>query len=158
MNYELREPTDADIAYLSWNLRASDVKEVYATCGHLDILRALEISTRNSPEVTVGIGDGKARIIFGIKPYGANSALIWALATPEIKNYRTAFLRLSRQIIKGWFEDYPEVHTMFNFTHADNHTHQRWLKWCSAELLPVTPWGALGELFHPFVIHRGNYV
>ena len=159
MNYKLREPTNEDIAFLSWNLRAEDMKELYATYGHFDALRALTSSVDNSEETHVAIGeDGKPFFIFGMKPHGEKSALIWALATPEITNYKIAFFRQAKVLIRGWFEDYGHVDTMYNFSHSDNVMHHLWLRWCHARILPSLPWGTQKELFTPFVIERKSYV
>ena len=159
MKYELRKPTPEDIAYLSYNLRASDIRELYALYGHVDALGALTASIDNSDECYVGVGEnGLPALVFGLLKRGRNEALIWALATPELINYRIAFIRRSKECISRWFSENPDINTMFNFSHSANTLHHQWLEWCGAHMLPTVPWGTLKEDFTPFVIRRETYV
>lgn len=158
MNYEIRGVREGDLAYLSWNLRRADLKELYAMHGHFDPSGPLEISSRYSTETLVGVGDGKPVVVFGIRIMDQSSALIWAVGTPEVSKYHRPFLKNSKPLLRRWFQQYPQVDYMFNFTHSTNHVHHQWLRWCGAALLPETPWGKLGEPFKPFTIKREAYV
>lgn len=155
MTYEIRGVREGDLPYLSQNLRAADVREIYATHGNLRLLEALEASTSSSTEVLIGAGDtGKPVVIWGIHEFSRESAFVWACATPDIVKYRIPFLKNCRVVIHGWFDRFPGVHNLINFSHAENTLHHRWLEWCGAQLLPEVPWGPLGEPFRPFNIRR----
>lgn len=158
MKLDLRKPQDEDIAYLSWNLRGSDLRELYAVYGHVDALRAITSSIDASSEVYVDDRGRNPSLIFGICPHRANSALIWAVATPEIRNHRVAFIRQSRRQIAKWFKENPHIMYMYNFSHSDNTLHHDWLEWCGAHMLPSVPWGQRRELFTPFIIRRETHV
>ena len=159
MNYEIRGLQPGDLGELTFNMRAADVKELYAASGSLDMLHLLGLSVGASAAVRVGVGDGKPGVIYGIRPnIGMESAAVWLVATIGIRRYSVPFLKHSRTTIQEWFEMYPKVQTMFNFTHAENSVHHRWLEWCGATLLPPVPYGPLGELFIPFKIERADYV
>ena len=157
MKYEIRELREGDLAYLSWNLRADDVMELYAAHGHFDTLKALEYSAMHSTELLIGEGEGKPVMILGMTPF-ARAAFIWAVATPDIKKFRLPLMRNSRPMLKGWFEKHQSVDYMFNFTYAENTLHHQWLEWCGATLLPEVPMGKLGKAFKPFTIRREIYV
>lgn len=155
MHYEIRGVREGDLPYLSRNLRAADVRELYATYGHVRFLETLERSVSISGEALIGAGcDGKPVVLMGIRQFAPESAVVWACGTPEITTYRTPFLRNSRAVLRSWFEQHPGVGYFMNFTHESNTLHHRWLSWCGAELLPGIPWGALGEPFRPFTIRR----
>lgn len=146
---------EGDLPYLAEHLRGADVRELIAVYGHARVLEGLQSSVRSSEEALVGVGTlGDPVIVWGIARTSPTCALIWAVATPAITDYRTAFLRECRSVIRGWFNKFPEVQYLINFAHGDNKLHHRWLGWCGAEVLPEVPHGRLGEPFRPFVIRR----
>ena len=158
MNYEVRGVREDDLSYLAGNLRAADVKELYATYGNFNFKRALTRSANLSDECFVGVGDGNPCFIFGYKRVSKEGAAIWAAGTSEITNYRKPFLRLSRLILAAWFHKDEDLRYLFNFTHSENTLHHRWLTWCGATLMPDVTYGARGEKFKPFIIRRSACV
>jgi hypothetical protein len=159
MNYEIRGVREGDLPYLAENLRAADVRELYATYGHTRFLSGLERTTQMSEEVLVGAptDTGKPAIVWGIRKWTPRSAFIWAVGTPAILKYQKPLAKTTKATMKRWFEERPDVSFFMNFTHAKNTAHHRWLEWCGAELLPALPMGPLGEDFLPFTIRRTKY-
>lgn len=155
MNYTLREVRESDLPYLASNLRTADIREFYGSYGHLDVSVGIRASCLNSDQAIIGADtEDKPIVAFGVRQVSPKCALIWAFGTPAVQRYRIAFIRTSRRVIQGWFEDLPEVDYFFNFTHSENTLHHKWLEWCGAQLLPAVPWGTTGENFRPFVIRR----
>lgn len=62
--------------------------------------------------------------IVGVVPQGNGAGAIWLSATKDIERHRTAFLRGSREYLKGLPYD-----TLFNIVDARNEVHIRWLRW-----------------------------
>lgn len=159
MNYEMRGVREGDLPYLSENLRAADVREFLATYGHTRFLSGLERSIAGSTEALVVCGpEGNPEFLFGVRLWTEKSAVIWACGTHRAKKHRKAFLKLGKPILNRWFDAYPALDYLMNFTHASNAEHHRWLQWCGAKLLPPIPCGPLGEPFIPFTIRRPNHV
>lgn len=157
MNYEIRGVRDGDLPYLAANLRAADARELVATYGNAAFLRALTQSAYHSHEVAVCEGDGVPMVLWGLHHLNPTSALIWCCATPLVNKFRVPFVRESRAIIGRWFKE-TDTQILFNFSHASNALHHRWLRSCGATVLPAVPCGPLGEPFSPFVIRRNAYV
>lgn len=156
MKYEVREARETDLPYLAQNLRSADVRELYAQHGHVRIAPLLRLSWEHSDECLVGLDDeGKPQMIWGYIKMSERSAMIWAVGTPVITSrYVFPLMREAKASLRRWFAENPDLHFMFNFTHSANTTHQRWLKWCGAYLLPDAPYGVTGDTFKPFIIRR----
>ena len=153
--YKIREATQGDLVYLASNLRAADMRELYAMHGHLRAKELLELSRDHSDTTLVGCDTNNTPVvIFGITKTTERAALIWAVATPEVTNYKLEFLRASRRILRGWFDDNPSLEFMYNFTHSENTVHHAWLTWVGATLMPPVPFGITGQKFNPFIIQR----
>ncbi|WP_319413857.1 hypothetical protein [uncultured Cohaesibacter sp.] len=162
MHYEIRGVVEEDLHYLAGHLRGADMVELTATYGSSKTpVEALSSSTEHSEKVSVITGSsGDPMFLFGYSAFSPRCKLIWAVGTPEIaqRAYFVPFLKASRSVLQGWFEDNPHVEYFLNLAHADNHVHLKWLQWCHAELLPAMPYGPLAEEFHPFLIRRAEYV
>lgn len=158
MDYEIREVREGDLSYLGNNLRDDDKKELFAVSGHDNYAKMLELSVAASDEVLVGSRIGQpAGVIWGIVEYSDKSAMVWALATDHILDFRVPFLKTSLQTIARWFKERPETTHLFNFVHVDNEMHIRWLKWLGADIMPAVEFGAERQMFHPFTIKREKY-
>jgi len=155
MNYAIREVREDDLPYLAANLRSADIKELYATYGHLRIPEVVRKCFELSDRSRVGVNDSdKPVVAFGVKRFSPACAVVWAFGTPEIRRYSIPFIRYSRPVLQDWFEELPDIQYFLNFSHSENTLHHRWLAWVGAELLPDAPWGETGELFRPFIIRR----
>ena len=155
--YSFREALPSDREFLANNLRAADVREVFASSGPVSMLAILEESSEGSDECLVAVDqDDQPLFIMGISMV-VDSAVIWGMGTNRIDNeYTYSFLRESREIIASWFERFQCEH-MFNFIHADNEVHLRWIKWLGAEVFEPVRWGVRSELFRPFKISKERY-
>lgn len=151
----VRTVNDNDLKYLANNLRKHDLLELRAVHGDYCSLTALSSSSRRSTVCSIDVVNDKPMVISGMFVIG-NAAAIWAVATPEINRNKILFLKQARERIQRWFDIYPAIDYMYNFTHADNTVHHNWLQWCGAELKPPVTYGALGEKFLPFIIQRKN--
>ncbi|TWH35593.1 MULTISPECIES: hypothetical protein [unclassified Aminobacter] len=157
-DYMVRRAREDDLPTIALNLRAADQKELLAFYGRPYGLGGLRDSLQHSEEAHVADTPDGPFVIWGIRRITPHTALIWALATVHIEKYRVPFIRECRKHLAGWFQTYPDLQHLINFTHGNNTLHHRWLKWCGAELLPPVPYGATGELFRPFVIRRDALV
>lgn len=155
--YKIRALREQDIPHLAVNLRSHDVRELIAASGSVDTLGSITRSVRTSEECLVATENNLPILIWGISPVFGTVALIWAVATPAVQKYPSAFFRQGRSKIRTWFEERPALQTLMNFTFAENTLHHRWLKWCGAELFPEAPFGPRGAPFKPFVIRRDFY-
>lgn len=155
--YTVREVRESDLPYLAERLRAADVLELLFASGSPDTLGSLRMSVEGSAVARVGCWGDSPFLVWGMSASFGSSALVWAVATPEVTRHHREFLRKSREAVKGLFDAAPEVKHLINFTHADNHVHHRWLSWCGAKLLPAVQFGPLGGRFRPFSIQREFY-
>jgi hypothetical protein len=159
MTYAIREGRETDLPFIAANLRGADAKELVATYGHPRLLEGLKASFEASDEVCIAVtAEDRPLAIWGRLAHTRASMVIWCVATHEITKYRKAFVSESLGILRRWFLENPEVSFMFNFAHADNALHHKWLRFMGAQFFPPVPSGPLGEPFSPFVIRRENYV
>lgn len=85
----------------------------------------------------------------GVAPREDGSAMIWMIATDDLERHSLEFLRYSRTFIEQVSE--PFTHT-FNWVHADNEVHIKWLKWCGFTFVKLhESFGASGESFYEFL-------
>jgi hypothetical protein len=155
--YHVREVRESDLPFLADHLRAADVIELAASSGSVDTLKSIRVGVDASVVCKVGCAGDEPVVIWGMSKQFGSAALIWAVATPSINTHRMEFIRGSRPHVAELFDTAPEVNSLINFTHANNHVHHRWLSWCGARLLPPVPFGPLGASFHPFTIQREYY-
>lgn len=149
-----REVRRSDLLFLAENLRAADVQEHIAAHGHTNVLKTLEASVQNSDEAWVGEWEGKPAAVWGITRVTPEIATIWCVGTPAIFKAKMTFVKDGRNILRSWFSQSPELQHLFNFVHAKNTRHIRWLSAMGAKILPPVQVGASSDGFHPFVIRR----
>ncbi len=155
MDYVIREARESDLPHLAFNLRGADAREVIASWGNLNFLGALTASYRNSEEVLVAAdAEDKPFVIWGRCEEGRKSHLIWCLATPAVSQWRVPFVRVSRQVLRKWFQENPELQVLFNYSHSANTLHHKWLRSVGATIFAPVQMGPLGENFSPFLIKR----
>lgn len=155
MNYVIRKAREGDLPHLAFNLRGADAREVIATTGKALFLGPLADSYNHSEETLVAAdADDKPFVIWGRAEYSAKANLIWCLATPAVSKWRVPFVRVSRQVLRKWFQENPELQSLFNYSHSANTLHHKWLRSVGATIFPPIPMGPLEENFSPFVIKR----
>lgn len=155
MNYVIREARETDLPHLASSLRGADAREVFATWGKPHPLAALQSSFRYSEEALVAADASDTPfVIWGRSEFSVKTQLIWCLATPAVSKWRVPFIRVSRDVLRKWFQENPELQSLFNYSHSANTLHHKWLRSVGATIFPPIPMGPLGENFSPFVIKR----
>lgn len=139
--------SDRDVRDVARRLRKADIKEGWAFLGcnpqdwlaHYDPKRTWVIY--NSKDANVALA--------GVEPYTDNSALIWMVATDDLEKHSIEFLKYSRPFIEEVTRPYDLV---FNWVHAENEVHLKWLRWCGFTFIQYHEvFGAAGEPFYTFV-------
>lgn len=149
-----RAPRAGDAASVAARMRAADVAECRAA-GLDDPLRALEQSIETSViRFTIQV-DGAPAAITGLAPLGGaligDTGVPWLLGTDQVRQHARALIRQAGPYIRSMLRVYP---VLLNFVHAENHAAIGRLKRTGFEMHPAAPYGARGEMFHRFEMHR----
>lgn len=142
---------EGDVESVAARMRDADKAEVWASHG-MDPLSALRLSVRFTPApLTVWKGDLQAAIL-GVVPVSAvmESGMVWLLGTDLIERYPVPFLRHSREVVRGFLQDYRRL---FNYVDDRNRISIRWIKWCGFEKKGSSK-GIWGDPFTLFEIRR----
>lgn len=127
-------------------LRAGDLAEILASVD-MDPLTALQMSADYSFDLRAWVLDGEVAAIGGLCD-DSGVIIPWLVGTDAtFTTGKWAFARLSRPEMARWNRIAP---VLAGHVHAANTAHVRWLGWCGFILAPPIPYGAKGELFHPF--------
>lgn len=116
----IRQAVDEDVYYLAANLRSEDKDEIKASSGlEPDVGLAMAIKMG----AWVGVHDAGPWVIWGNFAIDGLLSTVWCLATNQLKDHRSAFIRVS----KAWLDslEYAELNC---FTDSRNREHHRWLK------------------------------
>lgn len=150
-----RPATMDDVRHVAENMREEDIEEVGAFM--LSPLTALTIGFNNSDLCyTLLSPEGEPAAIMGIspQPYFKGFGSIWLLGTPLIEKYPMTFLRNTKPVLQGMFED-TGYDAFYNYTYAKNLLHHKWLKWTGFTFLRKVNLPPLNEEFFEFIILRG---
>jgi hypothetical protein len=145
----LIRPTEpGDAARLFSNLRQSDLAECRAY-GRPDIAAGIEASVNRSALCWTALIDGELAAILGVAPINLLTGLgsPWMLGTPVLNAHQRVLVRSTPEYIARMLKAFPHL---VNFVHAHNATSVRWLRRLGFTLHEAVPYGAQGELFHPF--------
>lgn len=140
------EPGDARTLYE--NLRLSDFAECLAY-GKPDMLAGIEDSVRRSPMCWTAFIDGELAAILGCGVISLMGGVgsPWMLGTPVLDRHSRVLVRETPVYIGRMLNAFPHL---LNYVHTDNVTSKRWLRRLGFTLHKAVPYGARGELFHPF--------
>lgn len=142
----VREAKLMDTAYLSFNIREEDKKEIW----HL---------ARKSPQQAFMDGfhfsdfpyviehNTKPIAMFGVVEISPTLGCPWMLATHDLKDIKKDFLRECKDYVDRMHDKYE---TLCNVVWSKNHTHIRWLNWLGFQFQEPEPMGPDKELFIPF--------
>ena len=143
-----RKATKGDVLDVAHRLREADIAEGEAMLGmdpkqwltFADLTRTWVIYNAKNENVALA----------GVEPLpGDNSALIWMVATDQLEKHSIEFLKYSRPFIEEITRPYDLV---FNWVHADNAVHLKWLKWCGFTFIKFHErFGVSGVPFYTFV-------
>lgn len=144
------ERHEADIAYLSNNLRAADAKEM-AACGYVSFGDMLRCFMKAEGLCLLVRGAEKRPLcLFGLgEDYGDFGRLVWFMGTDELMAYKREFLHYSALIVTGWLRDFGRL---FNAVAVGNRKAVLWLRWLGAEF--SSPFEMNRELFMWFWLER----
>lgn len=145
----LIRPTEpADVEHLIEHLRDSDRAECLAY-GHPDIAPGIRRSAQASMLCWSGFVDGELAAVIGVAPInligGVGSP--WMLGTPVLNRHSRVLVARTPEYIARMLQAFPHL---VNFVHARNTTSVRWLRRLGFTLHDPVPYGAAGEMFHPF--------
>lgn len=152
----LIRPTEPqDVAALITNLRPADLAECQAY-GRGDVAAGIEGSVRRSLLCWSGLIDGELAAILGVAPINMMCGIgsPWMLGTPVLDQHQRVLVRRTPEYICRMLTAFPHL---VNFVHAKNTTSVRWLRRLGFTLHAAVPYGALGEMFHPFEM-KTNHV
>ncbi len=129
LNTLVRASVFEDVEYLSENLRAEDVEEVMAI-GQTPFDALSHGFIHSNPCLTlIDPHTNNPGAILGVCGSGyPNMGIIWLLGTPAIEKNTVKFLRGSKQVMQE-VEQAAPYEAFYNYTHANNTVHHRWLKW-----------------------------
>jgi hypothetical protein len=142
-------PTEpGDVADLIANLRPQDLAECWAY-GRPDIAPGIESSVKRSMLCWTAYIDGELAAIMGCAPVSVISGIgsPWMLGTPVLDRHSRVLVRETPEYIAKMLNAFPHL---VNFVHSKNTTSVRWLRRLGFTLHEAVPYGAPGELFHPF--------
>jgi hypothetical protein len=144
----IRPTEPGDVPILTANLRAADLAECEAY-GRPDIGAGIASSVARSPLCWSAFADGQLACILGVGVIdmlgGVGSP--WMLGTDVLDRQSRVLVRRTPAYIARMRAAFP---TLVNFVHAQNTTSVRWLRRLGFTLHDPVPYGARGELFHPF--------
>lgn len=144
----IRPTQPGDAAELFKNLRPSDLAECEAY-GRGDILAGIEASVARSVLCWSAFADGELACIIGVGLVNVMAGIgsPWMLGTPVLDQHSRVLVRMTPEYIAKMLNAFPHL---VNFVHAKNRTSVRWLRRLGFTLHEAVPYGARGELFHPF--------
>lgn len=140
------QPGDAET--LAANLRPADLAECMAY-GRPDIAAGIASSVNRSVLCWTGLIDGELAAILGCAPINMLGGIgsPWMLGTPVLDAHQRVLVRKTPEYIARMLTAFPHL---VNFVHAENTTSVRWLRRLGFTLHEAVPYGAPGEMFHPF--------
>lgn len=145
-----RATTNGDVEYVASRLREADLREIQAVTGETP-LAALNNGRENSQPCLTGIYRNEPICIFGVIPASDSQAIIWLLGTDRIEAARKPFLRLTREFISEWSQQYSKL---YNIVDSRNTTHIRCLEWAGCVFTGHRMIGSVP--FINFEISKGN--
>ena len=151
MDKLLTPTTVEDIDYVSPRLRQADYNECLASTGQQPrgvLHRGL---TLGDISLTLRAPNGDRVGLCGVVPCPAipEAGVVWMVATDDIYQHQTTFLRNSKKALQKLSEDYL---VLFNCVDARNSVHIQWLKWMGFTFINKHEnYGAEKRLFYEFV-------
>jgi hypothetical protein len=151
----VRSAVSSDIHRMRDSLRATDIREVWASHNHSPE-QALLYSFEVSPYCMTIVSKGAPVALFGICPdEHQTTGTIWLLGTTGIPAIYREFLRITRFMIPRMLDICP---VLYNFVDARNDASIRWLSWAGAAWGKPEHYGAEGRLFIPFTLTKSEVV
>ena len=137
-----------DTAILAKTLRKADKDEVLAVCNMEPKVALLQSYALSTECYTAYRADTKQPLaMFGyVRMQPKVSATIWMLGSDELLEFRSEFLRKSKE----WTADFQAKNPLlYNLVDLRNKVHIRWLQWLGFKFIRVVP--EYGPYNLPFV-------
>lgn len=143
--------TQKDVDFLKHVLRKCDKDEIMAS-NNLKPEEALQKGLDNSLMCMTVHKDNPIGM-FGIVPISilGDTACIWFLASDELENIKSTFIRGCREFIIYFLDHYPKL---YNYVDDRNRDSIKWLKFCGAKVDKPAPYGANGMPFRYFCFEK----
>ena len=150
MDKLLTPTTVEDIDFVAPRLRKADYNECMASTGQKPrgvLHRSLDLGDIS---LTLRAPNGDRVGLCGVVPSPlAEAGVVWMVATDDIYQHQTTFLRNSKRALKHLSEDYL---VLFNCVDARNSLHIKWLRWMGFTFINKHEnYGAEKRLFYEFV-------
>lgn len=154
MDQYIRNSIGADVDFLSQNLRKEDIEEVKA--GGLTPFSALfQGLAVSNPCWTLLNEEGTPIAMVGVcASPNPSLGLIWLLGTTGIENVSYKFAKYSVPALNRLFNE-VQYDGLYNYTHAHNELHHKWLKWLGFKFLRKIDLPPNDQPFYEFVKLRG---
>lgn len=146
----VRDSTEADIEYISRNMRQQDITEIWRS-HHFIPYDALRTGYKYS-DICLTVQKKCPIAMFGVrKVYGGKYGIVWLLATDEINDIKIRFLKNCRKFIDLMLTNYEWIE---NYVDADNRKSIEWLQFLGADIRPPVPYGIERKPFHYFLFRK----
>jgi hypothetical protein len=154
MDNYIRSSIGADVDFLTDNLRKEDIEEVQA--GGLTPFGALFQGYAISDPCWTLLDDGGSPIaMVGVcSSPNPSLGLVWLLGTRGIEDFSYKFAKYSKPALERLFEE-TGYDGLYNYTHAHNELHHRWLRWLGFKFLRKIDLPPNNQPFYEFVKLRG---
>lgn len=144
---EIRDATLHDVLALSRNLRDADRREMDAYGeGHKPHI-ALADSAARSTHCWAGFIDNRLACVFGVTELEPRVGSPWMMGTPVLDDHARVLAKATPLYIARMLASFPHL---VNYVHTENDVSIRWLKRIGFTVHDPVPYGAPGEMFHPF--------
>jgi|TARA_Y100000310_G_scaffold171987_2_gene172106 hypothetical protein len=149
---ELVDSTVEHAQFLANHLRQEEILEVTAA-SRLSIYDTIMSSINRSVEVQTVLWDGDVIAIVGLQPHSvlSDKASPWLLTTEEVKRHPRELLRLSRQFLERWIQQYSLLE---NYIDSRYEPSLRWARKVGFTVEEPQPYGPYGEFFNRIEIRR----
>ena len=144
-----------DVDFIAPRLRKADYNECLASTGQQPLGVLLNSLNLGDISLTLRAPNGDRVGLCGVVPSALKEAgVVWMVATDDIHQHQTTFLRNSKRALQNLSKDYL---VLFNCVDARNSVHIKWLKWMGFTFINKHEnYGAEKRLFYEFV--RINHV
>jgi len=127
-----RPATQADVNYITNNVRMEDLREARTATGNPETMSELRTTWRNYGQVYSAEVGNKPAVLMGAIPQGDGSAQAWLIGTPRCEDKPVALLRECRLWVNRW---HSRWRPLWNVVDVRNDTHVRWIEAAGFELL-----------------------
>lgn len=146
----IRASEHSDILPIAFNMRDADCEEIWAS-HHATPEEALSRGIMHSKPCLTALWKGKPVAMFGVTPTETEEAIVWFLGTKVVDEHRICFCKMSRFIMKKFYDIYP---TLYNWVDVRNTKSIQWLKWLGARFDVACEYGMENLMFNHFILRR----